>query len=212
MSAAVSHARNGGLPEPGADQTRKRIMEAAVALFSAQGYTRATTRAIAAAADVNEVTLFRHFGSKQNLLIAVIAEYTPVREMRAILDEEPAGDYGQHMLHLGCLLFQVMRQRANVMRLMLSEADHLPELRDIMVNIPRQLRRLIADYIRGQMDQGRVRPLQPEAAAQAFLGMFVNYGMYQSIFAEPLSPEIDHELVIQQFVDVFVQGTVARGG
>lgn len=212
MRAAVDCTRNGGQFEPGADQTRKRIMEAAVTLFSEKGYSRATTRAIAAAADVNEVTLFRHFGSKHNLLIAVIAEYTPAPEMQAILDEEPSADYGQHMLRLGSLLFGVMRQRANVMRLLLAEADHLPELRDIMVRIPRQLRQVIADYIAAQMERGRVRPLQPQAAAQAFLGMFVNYGMYESIFAEPLSPEIDHELVIQQFVDVFVQGTVARGG
>ena len=210
MRAAMNQASGAEQPEPGTEQTRKRIMAAAVTLFSEKGYSRATTRAIAAAADVNEVTLFRHFGSKQNLLIAVIGEYTPAREMQAILEEEPAADYGQHMLRLGCLLFQVMRQRANVMRLLLSEADHLPELRDIMVHIPRQLRRVIAGYIQEQMDRGRVRALQPEAAAQAFLGMFVNYGMYQSIFAEPLSPEIDHDLVIRQFVDVFVQGTMAR--
>jgi len=37
-------------------------------LFAAQGMTETTTREIAELAEVNEVTLFRHFGNKHNLL------------------------------------------------------------------------------------------------------------------------------------------------
>ena len=58
--------------EPTADPTHERILAAAAQIFAEQGYIRATTRAIAAAAGVNEVTLFRHFGSKKNLAQAAI--------------------------------------------------------------------------------------------------------------------------------------------
>ena len=50
-----------------AEDTRGRILQAAVKLIVEQGYARTTTRAIAAEAGVNEVTLFRHFGSKEKL-------------------------------------------------------------------------------------------------------------------------------------------------
>jgi AcrR family transcriptional regulator len=48
--------------------TRERILEAAVQVFAEHGTRGATTRRIAAQAGVNEVTLFRHFGSKDELL------------------------------------------------------------------------------------------------------------------------------------------------
>lgn len=47
---------------------RHRILTAALQVFSETGYRGATTRRIAQVADVNEVTLFRHFGSKEELL------------------------------------------------------------------------------------------------------------------------------------------------
>lgn len=43
-------------------------------LFVRQGITQTTTRQIADAAGVNEVTLFRHFGTKQGLLLAAFAD------------------------------------------------------------------------------------------------------------------------------------------
>lgn len=54
--------------------TRARLIKAALELFSSQGVTETTTKAIAELAQVNEVTLFRQFGSKQGLLLAVIED------------------------------------------------------------------------------------------------------------------------------------------
>lgn len=53
---------------------RDRLIAAAAQVFARDGLTGATTRAIAREADVNEVTLFRHFGSKERLLAAVVRQ------------------------------------------------------------------------------------------------------------------------------------------
>ena len=52
--------------------TRERLLEAAARIFARDGLDGATTREIARAAGVNEVTLFRHFRSKDRLLQAVV--------------------------------------------------------------------------------------------------------------------------------------------
>ena len=52
--------------------TRTRLIEAASQVFASLGVQGATTREIARVAGVNEVTLFRHFTSKEQLLGAVI--------------------------------------------------------------------------------------------------------------------------------------------
>ncbi|MDG0888986.1 TetR/AcrR family transcriptional regulator [Paracholeplasma manati] len=53
-------------------ETEKKILLAATKLFSENGYANTSTKKIADAAGVNELTIFRQFKSKSNLLQAVI--------------------------------------------------------------------------------------------------------------------------------------------
>ena len=53
--------------------TRTELLKAAAAVFAQHGSRGSTTRRIAEAAGVNEVTLFRYFGSKEALLQEAIA-------------------------------------------------------------------------------------------------------------------------------------------
>ena len=52
--------------------TRQRLLDAAARVFARSGLDGATTREIAREAKVNEVTLFRHFQTKDNLLSEVV--------------------------------------------------------------------------------------------------------------------------------------------
>jgi AcrR family transcriptional regulator len=55
-----------------ADETPERVLQAAREVFARDGYEGATTRQIAAAADVNIATLAYHFGGKEGLYRAVL--------------------------------------------------------------------------------------------------------------------------------------------
>jgi AcrR family transcriptional regulator len=59
---------------PAVSSTRQRLLDAAARVFARSGLSGATTRAIAEEAGVNEVTLFRHFQTKDRLLAAVVGE------------------------------------------------------------------------------------------------------------------------------------------
>lgn len=64
-----------GRPRDGnPEETRREILRAAGASFAASGFVGATTRAVAARAGVNVATLHYHFGSKEGLYRAVLAE------------------------------------------------------------------------------------------------------------------------------------------
>src|SRR5215210_3251356 len=63
---------------------RDRILDAAKKIYAQHGFRGATTRLIAIEADVNEVTLFRTFGSKAALFEALMQEHvakSPVPEL-----------------------------------------------------------------------------------------------------------------------------------
>src|SRR2546425_227876 len=57
-----------GLRERHMDRTRAAIVDAALALFSEQGFTETTVDAIAERADVGRRTFFRYFPAKESVL------------------------------------------------------------------------------------------------------------------------------------------------
>ena len=76
--------------------THARLSKAALDLFGTQGYAQTTTAQIAAQAGVSEVTLFRHFPTKESLLFqdpfdpviahAVLARPATEPDMRALTE------------------------------------------------------------------------------------------------------------------------------
>ena len=67
---------------------REQLLEAAVKVFANAGFRGATTRRIAQEAGVNEVTLFRQFGSKEGLIIEAVLRSVERLQDEAVL---PAG-------------------------------------------------------------------------------------------------------------------------
>ncbi|MFD9424337.1 MULTISPECIES: TetR/AcrR family transcriptional regulator [unclassified Streptomyces] len=84
---AEAPAPSSGRGRRDAAATRERLLDAARDLFAERGYQRATVRAIAERAGVNQALLFRYFGSKQALLTEVVAE-GGLEELRATPPEE----------------------------------------------------------------------------------------------------------------------------
>lgn len=195
---------------PENDDTRQRILEAAARVFAEKGYARATTRALAAAANVNEVTLFRHFGSKEGLFSAIVESYA-APALNTAMTAQLTGDYRQDLHTMGSSVLQALLERREPLRLMLCEAGHFPEVRQVLAQNPRVLRQALAAYLRRQMGLGRVRLLHAEAAAQAFWGMFFAYTISLWLLDEPLDPALSTEELVAQFVDIFVAGTLAQG-
>lgn len=76
-STRVTRGRKKSRGRPRADhrtpeQTRSRLIEAAADVFAEAGYTGASIQAIASRAGVTSGTIYRHFDSKADLLLAVV--------------------------------------------------------------------------------------------------------------------------------------------
>jgi AcrR family transcriptional regulator len=54
------------------EATTERILSSASSLFAQNGYKGVSTREIAEAADVNEITIYRHYPRKRDLYLAVL--------------------------------------------------------------------------------------------------------------------------------------------
>src|SRR6478752_8535303 len=106
------------------ERTRARLLAAALDLFARQGYDRTTVAEIAAAAGVTEMTFYRHFGSKDQLLLD--DPYDPLI----------AGAIGQQPTHLPPLLRAVRGIRAAWRAMPLTEEGEVRERVAIVAATP----------------------------------------------------------------------------
>ncbi len=199
------------MPSDEKKSTRQRILTAAQDVFGDLGFARATTRGIAATAGITEVTLFRHFGNKKALFKAVMQRQA-IGPVLIAVKASLTGDYRADLLRIGHFFIGVMVKRHGQIRLMLCEASHFPDVAEVMADNPRRLRQLLAGYLEEQMAAGVVRPGHAEAMAQAFWGMFFAWGIGQGVLNQALEPELDNEGLVEQFVDLFVAGTLVERG
>lgn len=140
-----------------ASATRGRLLAAAMAVFAETGYAGATTRAIAERAGVNEVTLFRHFGSKADLMTEALAsqlgKLTP--QFAA-----PSGDIEQDLVRVVTAYQEIVGSHARFIISVLSDVPRFPELKAV-ADVPRAMIAAAAGMIARYQQQGL---LQDEAA------------------------------------------------
>jgi AcrR family transcriptional regulator len=71
-------------------QTRARLLDAAAQVYARQGFAGATLDEVAAEAGFTKGAVYGHFGSKENLLLALVEEYLAgqVTEQLALFDRD----------------------------------------------------------------------------------------------------------------------------
>jgi AcrR family transcriptional regulator len=192
----------------GPDDTRQRLIEAALRLFSEIGYARTTTRAIAAAAGVNEVTLFRHFGSKKQLFSACVASFN-TEGFAATFEQRLTGDYARDVLMMAQGQIADMVSGFELVRLLLCDAQEIPELQEIIAAGAQGNRTLIADYFRRQVAVGVVRSdLDPEALGLTFESLFSWPVFIEKVLVTGRSSEPLTGQLLAGLVAIFVRGTI----
>lgn len=152
--------------------TRDRILEAAGTMFAERGYVGTTTSAIAAAAGVNEVTLFRHFDSKLGLVRALGArldtseyEYPPAT---AMVD----GDIEATLRNLAALEIEAAVASGGLVLRLSFDARAVPELGEAMGQVSgSNLRRLSAWMERCQGRGGLRDDLPASLLAETFFSL-----------------------------------------
>ncbi len=105
--------------------TRQRLLEAAAHVFARDGLGGATTRAIAHEAGVNEVTLFRHFQTKERLLTAVVGENFCAKATASRSPvPAPTDDFRTDLLALARCYDTLLNANWPLVRAMLGEMHH----------------------------------------------------------------------------------------
>ncbi|MEX2284654.1 MAG: helix-turn-helix domain-containing protein [Gemmatimonadota bacterium] len=135
-------------------EVKTKILEATLRVFAETGYRGATTRRIAQEADVNEVTLFRHFGSKDELIHAAV-RYAALEEDRPRLPEQPADPHGE-LTDWARAHYGRMYARRAMIRTCIGESGEHPDVAGCVSEGPRQTGVMVKAYFRRLQERGVV--------------------------------------------------------
>ena len=151
---------------------KKKISQAAVRVFSREGFHRARMKSIAQEAGVAVGTIYNYFKDKDDLLLSVFEDGIRVR--MDFLEELgntslPVRDQIQHLLESH---FAQIREQQELAELILFERFHRgSRLRDRILALQKLIIDQIAEFIQKGADEGWVRPCHPQVVAQALFDL-----------------------------------------
>lgn len=184
-------------------------MSAALKLFETVGYEHASTRVIAKAARVSEVTLFRHFGSKKNLLSESIGN-SIVQNYVVKVTDSLTGIYANDILSMAHMEIETTAANLDLLRLLACDARNVPEINDVLTIGREKNLNYLRVYFQRQIDRRIIRAgLSAMELAVTFRNMFSSSLLFDNLFQEGSKPQLPDEDMIRAQVDIFIQGTRA---
>lgn len=185
--------------------TRSNIMEATKKMIIEKGYHAMTTKDIAKAAQVNETTLFRQFGSKKDLLLATLkeAEWVPNTDNQLVkqFKWELKGDLQLIMENY----FQQVPPEIVRFSLGLRAQEIYQETLPYIQKIPAAFTNLIEEYLTEMVSRQKIQVANPKKAAEVLFSNLIGFAFLHA-YSDDQYFEEESKLFISQAVEMFSEG------
>jgi AcrR family transcriptional regulator len=184
-------------------------MDATIKVLAHEGYHGATTKKIAEEAGVNEVTIFRRFKNKENL----IREARALNKKRSLQSLEDAfkidgdGDFREQVAALGEYMSKAINDKANFIRIAIMEMQCSPPGEKTRPEYAIAAISHLTEYFSEQIRKGNMRPVNPKSAAL----VFYSYVFYVDCVCKinGILPDYENDISFSDFLDVFMTGVLA---
>ena len=181
---------------------RDQLLDAAARLYAEAGYRGATTRRIASEAGVNEITLFRQFGSKDALIREAIARAgtTGVTDRLPAVPRDPFNEVRNWAkTHIAEL-----RERRSLIRTCMGEIEEHPGIFSAENSPPAVAAKALCHYLRRLRDAGIAKAQFDEVAASTMLmGVLFADAMGRDIMPDMYQNDPDQAL--DEYVRLFLR-------
>lgn len=187
---------------------KSALLDAAISVFAESGNRGATTRRIAQQAKVNEVTLFRHFRSKDDLIQAALERYVSGIPRRPLPDAPV--DPRAELLEWSRIHFRELLKNRSLIRKVMSEHEENPGHCTVGMKASAAITTELTHYLARLKKAGLASGTWDErAAASMLLGTLFSDAMGRDTMPEKY-PYSQREAV-EWYVDLIVRAIGAHG-
>ncbi|MEM7113158.1 MAG: TetR/AcrR family transcriptional regulator [Chloroflexota bacterium] len=177
--------------------TDQAVFEAVIGAVVKNGYTGATTKIIAEAAEVNEATLFRKYGSKEQLVIKAINYLHKQAGIESLVYY--SGDVRADLMRLLQRFFEGADANEHVFMAMISEIPRHPELIGAIQG-PNQTMMKVGRLLARYQAEGVLKPEHPLQAVMSLIGPIVMGRMLGIANPNLPLPSVDLEAHIENYL------------
>lgn len=187
------------------EETRTRILQSALKLFSETGFDATGVAGICGAAGVSKGAFYHHFESKQSVFLHLLEEWLQQldADLQAALGEATTvvdGLLGMAARTRG--VFSAADGRLSILLEFWSQARKDPVVWERTIAPFRRYREAFADIIRRGIGEGSLAPIDADKAAQALMSLAV--GIILQGVLDPKGARWDR--VTQDTIGMLVEG------
>lgn len=193
------------LPEP---VRRRQILDAARHAFVDKGYFPTRMEDIAQAAGLSKGGLYCHFDSKRRIFEALVEqEYEESSAQLKRIAAAP-GSYQERFARLGKHFMDFFRQRPDYPRFFMvmgEMAGREESIRTLLAGLQQEYIRALAHIIQTGIDEGVLKPVDPEASATLLKGMMDAIEGYMA-----LGLDLDTEQLMSTGLEIVLKGLLLQ--
>lgn len=190
------------------EDTRSRIIVAAREVIARKGKRGATTREIAEVAGVNEATLFRHFGTKESLIVAVAKHSCGDVALRDFISSLH-GPLEDDLYAIARAFNERMESMMDMIRWSLVEIDYEKSVFAQETWRPQTaVHAVMSEFMASQVEAGRLVG-SPDELASIFMGMIFARNLAREKYPESRLFN-DTEYALHYFIEVFLNGVRSK--
>jgi AcrR family transcriptional regulator len=194
------------------EDRRDQLIDAAMRVYSQKGFTRATNKDIAREAGITPGLIYYYFESKEALLKAIIETRSPAQLMTTLPPQalELPPQLFLRMLILRALSIIESEQLIQLIRMLLPEIVHNPEMASIASSMIQRILEFLGSYVEKQVGKGALRPIDGVLTAQVTIGSVLAFVLRRQIIGDPVALAYTHEQIAEAVSETVLQGILPR--
>ena len=185
--------------------TRGRVTDEAVKLFSRKGFADTSVAEIERAAGLKPGAggLYAHFDSKADLLKEAIERSAAITELGYSLHAAlPLGDLRSELTVMARGSFVLFDASEDWIRMALKDGDRFPELfAEARTQLSDRAYRFLADWLRSKAEASELAEHDFDAVADILFGAISNYWLQTRVFGRAPN-DVDEQRFIEGWVDL----------
>lgn len=184
--------------------TTDRIILSAGELFQEKGFHSVSMKNIANRANVSEMTVFRHFSSKKQVLEAVIKKMSYIPPLKEVFEGKLCWDLESDLLLISTTYQNIMMDNRLAFLITLREDKTIPEVSEFIRHGPPQFESFLKKYFSLMQEKKQIVESNIEALALSFMAINFGYFFFKVCGHEMVG--ISDQQYIETVIHLFAQG------